>query len=73
MKNNSGTGAGRHPLPFARTLANGSGCKEVFLFLRSFKHGGAFFFLLNRMLLFYLFDKKRYDTFHHQVRRYLWI
>jgi len=45
MKNNSGTGAGRHPLPFARTLANGSGCKEVFLFFRSFNHGGAFFVL----------------------------
>ena len=37
-----GTGAGRRPFPFARTLTNGNGRKEVFfLFFRSFNHGGA--------------------------------
>ena len=37
-----GTGAGWRPFPFARTLTNGNGRKEVFfLFFRSFNHGGA--------------------------------
>nr|DAW14023.1 MAG TPA: hypothetical protein [Bacteriophage sp.] len=41
----SGTGAGRHPLPFARTLTNGSGCKEVF-FISSFLQPRRGFFVL---------------------------